>query len=249
MLNHPTLELLHTLGLVGMAKGFKDLQANPETRALEHPEWLGLLLDYEATSRHQKRFERRARAARLRHSAAIEDVDYRAPRGLDRALFLKLTTSDWIRARRNLLITGPTGVGKSWLACALGDKACRDDLSVLYHRMPRLFAALALARGDGRYGKLLRSIARIKLLILDDWGPEPLTAEQRRDLLEIVEDRYDAASILMTSQLPVDRWYEIIGDPTLADAILDRLIHNAYRIELDGESLRKTHSPEPDPTT
>ena len=143
-----------------MAKGFKDLQANPEARGLEHPEWLGLLLDYEATSRHQKRFERRARAARLRHQAAIEDVDYRAARGLDRALFLKLTTSDWIRARRNLLITGPTGVGKSWLACALGYKACRDDLSVFYHRMPRLFAALALARGDGRYGKLLRSIAR-----------------------------------------------------------------------------------------
>jgi DNA replication protein DnaC len=239
MLTHPTLEQLHALGLHGMAKGFKELQANPEARSLDHAEWLGLILEHELTLRQQKRFETRARAARLRHPASIEDVDYRAARGLDRALFLKLAGGDWIRARRNLLITGPCGAGKSWLACALGHKACREDLSVLYHRVPRLFAALDLARGDGRYGKLLRTIAKTKLLILDDWGPEPLTAEQRRDLLEIVEDRYDAGSILITSQLPVDRWYEIIGDPTLADAILDRLIHNAYRIELTGESMRK----------
>jgi DNA replication protein DnaC len=197
------------------------------------------------TLRQQKRFESRARAARLRQAASVEDVDYRAVRGLDRALFLKLASGDWIRARRNLLITGPCGVGKSWLACALGHNACRENLSVLYHRVPRLFAALDLARGDGRYGKLLKAIAKAKLLILDDWGPEPLTAEQRRDLLEIIEDRYDAGSILMTSQVPVDRWYETIGDPTLADAILDRLVHNAYRIELTGESLRKRRSLDP----
>lgn len=240
MLHHPTLDLLHTLGFDGMAKGFKDLQTNPESQALDHPEWLGLLLDYEATSRQQKRFERRLRAARLRQAACVEDVDYRAPRGLDRALFLKLATNDWIRERRNLLLTGPCGVGKSFLACALGHKACRDDLSVLYYRVPRLFSALALARGDGRYGKLLRSIAKIRLLILDDWGPEALHAEQRRDLLEIVEDRYDAGSILLTSQLPLETWHDIIGDPTIADAILDRVVHNAYRIELSGESLRKT---------
>ena len=205
----------------------------------------GLILEHELTLRRQKRFETRARAARLRHPASVEDVDFRAARGLDRALFLKLASGDWIRARRNLLITGPCGAGKSWLACALGHKACREDLSVLYHRVPRLFAALDLARGDGRYGKLLRAIAKAKLLILDDWGPEPLKAEQRRDLLEIVEDRYDAGSILITSQVPVDRWYEIIGDPTLADAILDRLVHNAYRIELTGESMRKRHTPDP----
>jgi DNA replication protein DnaC len=245
MLTHPTLEQLHALGLHGMAKGFKELQANAEARALDHAEWLGLILEHELTLRQQKRFETRARAARLRHPASIEDVDYRAARGLDRALFLKLAGGDWIRARRNLLITGPCGVGKSWLACALGHKACREDLSVLYHRVPRLFAALDLARGDGRYGKLLRAIAKAKLLILDDWGPEPLSAEQRRDLLEIIEDRYDAGSILITSQLPVDRWYEIIGDPTLADAILDRLVHNAYRIELTGESLRKRRTSDP----
>jgi DNA replication protein DnaC len=226
MLTHPTLDLLHNLGLHGMAKGFKALEQTAEIRALEHVEWLGLLLEHELTLRRQKRFEARARTARLRHNASVEDVDYRAARG-------------FIRERRNLLITGPCGVGKSWLACALGHKACREDFSVLYHRMPRLFAALALARGDGRYAKLLRALARVDLLVLDDWGPEQLNAEQRRDLLEIVEDRYDSRSILITSQLPVDRWYEIIGDPTLADAILDRIIHNAYRIALAGDSMRK----------
>jgi DNA replication protein DnaC len=226
------------LGLHGMAKGFSDLLAQPEARSLDHAEWLALLLEQEATLRRQKKFESRARAARLRQSATIEDVDYRAARGLDRALFLKLAGCDWIRAKQNLLITGPCGVGKSWLACALGQKACREDLSVAYQRIPRLFAALALARADGRYTKILRQLARVDLLIL-----EALSAEQRRDLLEIVEDRHDTRSIMLTSQVPVDRWYEIIGNPTIADAILDRLVHNAYRIELSGESLRKNKSP------
>ena len=239
MLTHPTLDQLHTLGLHGMAKGFKELEQATEARALEHAEWLALLLEHEATLRRQKRFEARARTARLRHNASVEDIDYHAARGLDRALFLKLAACDFIRERRNLLITGPCGVGKSWLACALGHKACRDDFAVLYHRMPRLFMALALARGDGRYARLLRTLARTDLLILDDWGPQQLNAEQRRDLLEIVEDRYDVRSILITSQLPIERWYEVVGDPTLADAILDRIIHNAYRIELKGESMRK----------
>jgi DNA replication protein DnaC len=243
MLTHPTLDQLHELGLHGMAKGFKELAAQLETANLTHAEWLALLLDHEVTLRRQKRFESRARAAKLRQSASIEDVDYRAPRGLDRALFLKLTGCDWIRARHNLLVTGPTGVGKSWLSCALGQKACREDLSTAYHRMPRLFSALALARADGRYAKTLRQIAKVDLLILDDWGPETLNADQRRDLLEIIDDRHEMRSIIVTSQVPIDRWYEIIGDPTLADAILDRLIHNAYRIELTGESFRKKKNP------
>ena len=211
--------------------------------ALEHAEWLGLLLEHEVTRRRQKRFETRARAARLRHPASVEDVDYRAPRGLDRTSFLKLAACDWIRTRRNLLITGPCGVGKSWLSCAW-PQSLPGGSSVLYYRAPRLFAALALARGDGRYGKLLRQLARVNLLVLDDWGPEPLLPEQARDLLEIVEDR-DAGSLLIASQLPVDRWYDIIAIPTLADAVLDRVVHNAYRIELSGESLRKRQVPEP----
>ena len=176
MLTHPTLDLLHELGLHGMAKAMKDLDAQPEVTHLEHAEWLALLLEQEATLRRQKRFESRARAARLRHDASVEDVDYRAARGLDRGLFLRLASCEWIRARHNLLLTGPCGAGKSWLACALGHKACREDLAVAYHRMPRLFAALATARADGRYARMLRSLARLDLLILDDWGPEPLDA-------------------------------------------------------------------------
>lgn len=246
MLIHPTVNLLNELGLAGMASGLQRLDAQPEARALDHAEWLGLLLDQEVTLRRQKRFETRAKAARLRHEADLEDVDYRAARGLDRGLFLKLGSCDWIRSRRNLLITGPCGVGKSYLACALGHRACREDLSVIYHRVPRLFAALALGRADGRYPKMLRALSRADLLILDDWGPETLNADQRRDLLEIVEDRYDRGSVLITSQVPIDRWYEIIGNPTLADAILDRVIHNAYRVELAGESLRKNRAPQPE---
>ena len=243
MLTHPTLAMLTDLGLHGMAKGFQDLQSQPEARALEHGDWLALLLERETTLRRQKRFESRARAAHLRHDAHVEDVDFRAIRGLDRGLFLKLAGCDWIRERRGLLLTGPAGVGKSWLACALGQKACREDFSVVYHRAPRLFAALGLARGDGRYARMLKALARVDLLILDDWGPEKLDDDQRRDLLEIVEDRYERRSTIVTSQIPVERWYEIIGNPTIADAILDRLVHNAYRIELSGESLRKQRSP------
>jgi DNA replication protein DnaC len=243
MLTHPTLDLLQKLGLHGMAKAYKELETQPEAPGLAHAEWLALLLEHETTLRRQRRFESRARAAKLRQSAAVEDVDYRAARGLDRGLFLKLAGCDWVRARHNLIITGPCGVGKSWLACALGQKACREDFSTAYHRMPRLFASLALARGDGRYARLLRQIAKVDLLILDDWGPETLTAEQCRDLLEIIDDRHEMRSVIITSQVPMDRWYEIIGNPTMADAILDRLIHNAYRIELKGESLRKKRNP------
>jgi len=219
MLAHPTLDQLNALGLYGLAKGFKELEHKPEARSLDHAEWLGLLLEYELTLRRQKQFETRARVAKLRHPASVEDVNYQSPRGLDRALFLKLAACDWIAERRNLLVTGASGLGKSWLACALGHKACRENMSVLYTRMPRLFADLAIAHGDAHYARLLRSLARVKLLILDDWGPEALTPDQARDLLEIVEDRYDKGSLILTSQVPVDRWHDLIGIPTLADAM------------------------------
>ena len=239
MLKHPTLDLLNALGLHGMAKAFAELDANSEAEGLGHREWLGLLLDREKSSRQDKRFSARLRVARLRQPACVEDVDYRNPRGLDRALFQKLAEGEWIDAHDNLALIGPTGVGKSWLACALGHKACRDNRTVLYQRVPRLFEDLALARGDGRHPRLLRSLARAELLILDDWGLEPLDAAARHDLLEILEERYGRRSTMITSQLPVERWHEIIGDPTYADAIMDRLVHNAHRVELTGESMRR----------
>ena len=239
MLTHPTLDQLYALGLNGMARAFLTLADNPDAAALTHAEWLGLLLGHEATDRQDRRLKARLRYARLRHQATVEDVDYRAPRGLDRALFQALAGGRWIEESQNLIIEGPTGVGKSWLACALGHRACRDNRSVLYQRVPRLFADLALGRGDGRFPRLMRALGGVKLLILDDWGLEPLGPEQRRDLLEIVEDRYGRGATLITSQVPVDRWHDVIGDPTLGDAILDRLVHNAHRIQLRGESLRK----------
>jgi DNA replication protein DnaC len=244
LLTHPTLDQLRQLGLAGMARAFEELAANPRGAELDHAEWLGLLLDRELAERQDRRLKARLRHARLRHQAAVEDVDYRTPRGLDRALFQRLAMGGWIEARQNLIIEGPTGVGKSWLACALGHKACRDNHSVLYQRVPRLFADLALGRGDGRYPGLMRALGGVRLLILDDWGLEPLGAEQRHDLLEIVEDRYGRGATLVTSQVPVDRWHDLIGDPTIGDAILDRIVHNAHRIQLRGDSLRRKKAQE-----
>jgi DNA replication protein DnaC len=245
MLNHPTLDQLHALGLSGMARAFAELAASGEAEAMNHAEWLGLLLDREITDRYDKKLTRRLRYARLRHQASVEDVDYRSPRGLDRSLFHSLAAGSWIEAHDNLVITGPTGVGKSYLASALGHKACRDNHSVLYQRIPKLFGDLALARGDGRYGRLFRALSGVAVLILDDWGLEPLTAEARHDLLEILEERYGRRSTVITSQLPVDQWHQVIGNPTYADAILDRLLHNAQRIELYGDSLRRRRASGP----
>lgn len=243
MLDHPTHDQLRALKLDGMADAFAELQARDDAADLSHAEWLGLLIDREAASRATRKFQSRMRAARLRHvGACIEDVDFRTPRKLDKALFQQLATGRWIDEHRNLLITGPCGVGKTWLACALGQKACRDGKSVLYHRLPRLFADLDLAHGDGRFPRLFRQLVRADLLILDDWGPDRLTAGQRRDLMEIVEDRYGAGSTVITSQLPIDSWHAVIDEPTFADAILDRLVHNAYRLNLDGPSMRKTRA-------
>jgi DNA replication protein DnaC len=225
MLTHPTHERLITLGLTGMAKAFEEQRRSPDLDALPFEERIGLLVDREAAERDTKRLSTRLKFAALRQSACVEDVDLRTPRGIDRSVFARLVGGDWIDRNENL-----------------GHKACRDNRSVQYHRVPRLFEALALARGDGRYGRLLKTIGRVQLLILDDWGLSVLNPPERRDLLEILDDRHGRASTLVTSQVPVEHWHEIIGDPTLGDAILDRLVHNAHRLQLSGESMRKQNA-------
>ena len=239
MLKQPTLEKLQSLKLTGMLKAYTEQMEMPDCEPLAFDERFGLLLDREACERDNRRLTYRLRKAKLRLAACLEDIDYRLPRGLEKSAMLSLASCGWIRTHDNCIITGPTGAGKTYLACALGQKACREDHSVLYMRVPRLFRDLAVARGDGRYTKMLAAFARVDLMILDDWGTARLTDEQRRDVFEILEDRYDRKSTLVTAQLPVKHWHETIGDPTLADAILDRLIHNAHKISLKGESMRR----------
>lgn len=239
MLIHPTLENLRGLRLTGMLAALQDQMQSPEIESMSFEERLGLMVDREVTERAGRRLQTRLRKARLRESAAIEDIDWRQPRGLDKGMILRLASCQWIHEHRNLLITGPTGAGKTFLGCAMAQKACREGYSVRYVRMPRLFRDLASARADGSYGKILMQCAKTDLIVLDDWGLAPLSDEARRDLLEMLEDRYGLRSTLVTSQLPVEQWHEYLDDPTVADAILDRLVHNAYRIKLRGDSMRK----------
>ncbi len=239
MLIHPILEKLQTLKFKGMLKALHEQLQMPDIQELSFEERLGLLVDREMTERENTRLQTRLRKAKLRQSACIEDIDYRHPRGLDKSLIVGLASCRWVSEHLNVLITGPTGVGKTWIACALAQKACREGHSAQYLRLPRLFQELPIAKGDGRYPKLLAQLAKTEVLVLDDWGLLKLNAEQRRDLLEILEDRYGSRSTIVTSQLPIDKWHQIIGDPTLADAILDRIVHNTYKINLTGGSMRK----------
>lgn len=244
----PTLEKLHTLRLTGMAEAFQQQIEDPEMSRLSFEERFSLLIDRQWIWRENKALARRLKNAHLKLQAALEDIDYRHPRGLDRSLVRSLATSQWVTQHHNLLILGPCGVGKTFLACAFAQKAIRDGFTALYTRAPRLFRDLAVARADGSLDKLLAKIARLDVFIVDDWAINPLAESERRDFLEICEDRYATRSTIVTSQLPVTHWHEQIGEPTLADSILDRLVHNAYRIELEGASLRKSKiSPWKDP--
>ena len=242
MLLHPTLEKLTTLRFTGMAAALDEQMQMNSLDDLGFEERLGILLDREMAVRQTRRMNTRLRKARLRQDGCIEDINFRHPRGLDKSLVMRLAGCEWIKEHNNLIITGPTGVGKTYLACAFAQKACREGYSTLYLRMTKLFEDLALAKGDGRYLKLLASFAKADLLVLDDYGLEQLGRDQRHDLLEILEDRHGLKSTLVTSQLPIDHWHEQIGDPTLADAILDRLVHNAHKIKLDGDSMRKQNA-------
>ncbi len=248
MLHHPTLDKLNLLRFTGMVKALTEQMELPEIELLGFDERLGLLVDREMTERDDRRLKTRLRKAKLKQNASIEDIDYRHTRGLDRSLIPELANCQWIRQHLNILITGPTGVGKTWIACALSQKACREGYTAQYLRLSRLLQELTIAKGDGSYAKMLTGLAKMDVLILDDWGLSKLTSEQRRDLLEILEDRHDTRSTIVTSQLPIDKWHSVIGDPTLADAILDRLVHNAYKINPKGESMRKKKSKSTVPT-
>ena len=247
MLNHPTLDKLQAMKFTGMARAFAEQLDTADIAELDFDERFALLVEREWTERRSRQLTNRLRRARLRHpDACLEDVDYRRPRGLDKALLASMGACQWVREHLNILITGATGAGKTWLACALAHQACREGFSALYLRLPRLFEELDITRGDGRYPKLLQSLGKTDVLILDDWGLTPLGATQRRDLLEVLEERHARRSTLITSQLPVAKWHEFIADPTLADAILDRLVHNAYKFPLKGK--RSMREPAPDLT-
>jgi DNA replication protein DnaC len=240
MLIQQTREHLHTLRLTGMLQALDEQLEQPAMAELSFEERLAILVDREVLYRENRRLERLLRAAKLRVSACVEDINYRHPRGLEKPRMASLIALEWIRQSLNLCLTGPTGSGKTWLACAFGNEACRRGFSVRYLRLPRLFEMLRISHGDGSYTKLMNQLLKTDLLILDDWGIQKVSAAQRNDLMEVIEDRHGRRSTLIASQLPTDHWHEYIGEATIADAILDRLLHGAHRINLTGESMRKT---------
>lgn len=241
MLRQPTLELLDELRLRGMAEAFNEQLGMPDITELAFEDRLSLLLEREKTDREQRRYQRLKGLAKLHLDATIEDLNFKAPRGLDRSVVFRLASSEWIRDGQTILITGATGSGKSYIACAFGHQACRHGISTRYYRISRLLDELTLARGDGSYPKLIQRLARTWLLILDDWGLATLSGQARHDLLEILDDRYARRGTILASQVPVEHWHDLVGDPTFGDAILDRLLNNAHRITLKGTSMRKLY--------
>jgi DNA replication protein DnaC len=246
MLTNPTIETLKSLKLYGMLEALEEQQQTPAVQGLSFEERLALLIDRERLYRENQRRTRLLRGARLKVAeASLEDINYKAARGLDKRQIAQLATGEWVRRSQNLLISGATGSGKTWIACALAQQSCRQGHSVLYWRVPRLIEELRIAHGDGSYLKFLKTIAKAALIVLDDWGLTALATQDRADLLEILDDRVNTGSSLIASQLPIDKWHAYLGEPTLADAILDRLVHHSHRIELKvpGESMRKTRTP------
>jgi DNA replication protein DnaC len=239
MLANATVQKLHALNLMGMARAFSEQLERPDYQGLSFEERLGLLVDREALDRDNRRLHRNLKAAKLRSQACIEDIDFQRPRGLDRAMILDLAEARWVGTHHDVLIVGPTGAGKSFLACALAHAALRRGLRALYVRVPRMLDDIALARADGRLPRLMTAWAKLDVLVLDDLALRPLSAQQAADLLEVVEDRHQRRSTVVTSQLPIRHWHEALGEPTVADAILDRLVHNAYRVEMRGDSFRR----------
>ncbi len=239
-----TLEQLRALRLTGMADALVQQGEQPATHELAFEQRLALLVDREVLHRENRRLARLLKTAKLRVDACVEDIDYRHPRGLDKARMVALASCEWIDEALNLCLTGPTGCGKTWLACALGNQACRRGYSTRYLRLPRLTEQLRIAHGDGSYARLMNQLLRTDLLILDDWGLQKLTGPHRQDLMEVIEDRHGRRSTLIASQLPTQHWHDYIGEATLADAILDRLLHRPHRINLTGQSMRADERPD-----
>jgi DNA replication protein DnaC len=246
MLNQPTLEKLQAMKLHGMADAFRAQLETTDSHALTFEERFALLVDQQWLWKENRALARRLRSARLKEKGVIEDIDYQHPRGLDRKLIRTLATGEWVRQHQHILLLGPTGIGKTWLACALAQKACRDGFTILHKRAAELFRELAVAHVDGSFGRLLTRLSRIDILVLDDFAMAPLKDSERRDFLEICDDRYQRRSLILTSQMPLAHWHEQIGDVSVADSILDRVVHNAYRIELNGESMRKKRGRKPE---
>jgi DNA replication protein DnaC len=244
MLNEQTFEKLYHMKLNGMAEAFKEQLSQPDINQLSFDERFSLLVDRQWSWKENKRLDRLLKNAKLKLNACIEDIDYKRARGIDKSVILSLAGCEWIKQAQNIIITGPTGVGKTWLACAVANLACRNGHSAMYVRTPRLLQQLVIAKADGSYAKIMNKLAKAKVLIIDDLGLAPLTDVERRDLLEVIEDRYDLCSTIITSQLTIDLWHDSIGDPTIADAILDRLVHNSHKITLKGGSMRRKKTQE-----